>query len=140
MRNKQRGHNLLELLVGIVVFLTATTGLLGVWVQLSRQQGQSTALLVGQHLAEQVMEESIGAGFTNVHLLNGVRPPIVMKETNRSGVLLYEYKVEIQVTPPAAGAVVSASEPWKVIRVIVKWHDSVGDGSCEFKTLLAQHA
>lgn len=133
------GHNLLEMVVACFIFLTISTGLVGVWISMAKEMGLANSRLVGQHLAEQVMEECVAAGYKNVDALNGARPDIVMKEVDRDTEQRFTYKVTVAVTPMGAGAVVGPTQQWKVVKVNVAWHDAVGDSSIEFKTLLARH-
>ena len=134
-----RGHNLLEMVIACFVFLTIATGLAGLWIQLAKEMGVANSKLVGQHLAEQVMEECIGAGYTNIDSFNGPRPNIIMNEVDRGAVQQFTYQVTVSVTPMGVGAVISATEAWKVVKVRVQWHDSLGDSNIEYKTLLAKH-
>lgn len=141
MKRRRRGHNMLEMMMACFIFLTISTALTGVWISLSRQQNLANSRLVGQHLAEQVMEECIAAGYKNVDSLTGPRPNITMNEIDRDTVQVFSYTVVVTVYPTGDGAVVAdPGQTWKVVTVKVTWHDSVGDSSIEFKTLLARHA
>lgn len=141
MRKAPLGHNLLEMMVACFIFLTIVTGLTGVWISLAKDQNLANSRLVAQHLAEQVMEECIAAGYKNVDSLTVGRPPITMNEVDRGNVQVFTYRVQVSVYPMGAGAVVAdPGQTWKVVTVRVSWHDATGDSTIEFKTQLARHA
>jgi hypothetical protein len=138
---KRRGHNMLEMMIACFIFVTIATALTGVWISLAKDQGLASSRLVAQHLAEQVMEECIAAGYKNVDSLMGPRPNITMNETDRGNVQTFTYGVVVTVYPTGAGAVVAdPGQTWKVVTVKVFWRDAHGDSHIEFKTLLARHA
>ncbi len=138
---KRRGHNMLEMMIACFIFVTISTALTGVWISLAKDQGLASSRLVAQHLAEQVMEECIAAGYKNVDSLAGTRPNITMNETDRDAVQTFSYGVVVTVFPTGPGAVVAdPGQTWKVVTVKVSWHDAHGDSNIEFKTLLARHA
>ena len=71
------GHNLLEMIIATFIFSTVLLGLTSVWMQHSRVMERAGGRLVGQFLANQLMEECIAAGYDLVSNLatNPASPP-----------------------------------------------------------------
>lgn len=129
---RRSGHNLLEMIAAAFVFLVASMGLAGVWMQHAKAMGMASHRLIAQHLAQEQMEECIGAKFRNVDGLQGVRPLITMNEVVKGKALSANYVTVVNVTPE------DPVEHWKVVTVTVYWKDAAGLAQLQYKTLLAK--
>ncbi len=127
-----RGHNLLEMIIACMLFVSVTTSLVMVWVYHSRTMEKSGGRLVGQFLAHQLMEECLAAGHEAVGTLTGPQQPILLTERVRGVEKTVEYFPEITVS----GATVDG-EVMRQVRVRVEWYESGGRGSVEYSSLLA---
>lgn len=130
MRPRPRGHNLLEMILACFLFLVASMGLCGVWMQHSKAMGLASCRLMAQHLGQATMEDCIGAQYANVDRLVG-QTTIGMNEVIRDKPISSSYVLNVTVTNDVV-------QNWKVVRVLVKWHDQLGDSQLQYKTLLAK--
>ena len=144
-----RGHNLLEMIIACFIFTTVAVGLTAVWIQHSKAMEFAGSRLVGQFLANQLMEECIAAGYDTVDELGGPRPDFVMNEIVRSENKTVIYQATITIVPmdgasghPIAPIATTGSptDPFpKEVTVKVEWDQQNGKGEIEYKSVLASN-
>lgn len=126
------GHNLLEMILAAFIFSTVALGTTAVWIQHSRVMAQSGGRLVGQFLANQLMEECIAAGYDSVGTLTGPRPEIVMNEIVRDVNKSVTYVPTVTVVEPTGALTM------RLVTVRVEWDEQNGRGFVEYESQLAQ--
>ena len=142
MRRRVRGHNLLEMIIACFIFSTVAIGLTTVWIQHSRTMMRAGGRMVGQFLANQVMEECIAAGWDSVDTFDPntadgaptVGTPINMNEIVRDSnkVTVYTPSVNVERTTMAGGIEV------KMVTVRVEWDEQEGRGWIEYSSQLVE--
>jgi hypothetical protein len=119
MRRRPLGHNLLEMIIACFIFSTVAIGLTTVWIQHSRTMERAGGRMVGQFLANEIMEECIAAGYDKVDALVGARPDMVMKEVVRDAPKAVTYTATVEVSP----ATTPDGLAIKVVKVTVYWDE-----------------
>jgi len=123
---------MLEMIIATFVFLIASLGLAGVWMQHSKAMGLASSRLIAQHLGQEQMEECLAAKFENVDGYAGARPPVVMNEVIRDKPHTATFSLVVTVAPE------DPVEHWKVVTVTVSWRDQLGNSQLQYKSLLAK--
>lgn len=133
---RPRGHNLLEMILATFIFSTVALGTTAVWIQHSRVMNKSGGRLVGQFLANELMEECLAAGYDSVDTLAGTRPDIVMEETVRDAdkSVTYYPSVVLDPKPPDTSGVLQM----RTVTVRVEWDEQEGRGFVEYQSQLAK--
>lgn len=134
------GHNLLEMIIATFIFSTVLLGLTSVWMQHSRVMERAGGRLVGQFLANQLMEECIAAGYDLVSNLatNPASPPepLELSETMRGIKKDVEYRPTITVVDtPVPG---SPNARMKLVTVRVEWDEHNGTGWIDYTSQLTE--
>lgn len=128
------GFNLLEVVIGVLIFATVMIGLTGVWVAHARSVAKSRYHLLATHLAEQLMETCIAQGWSVQPIRMSDNTRVKMKSTINGVELETEFRYEVLVTTekPTPGQI-----GIKKARVRVYWDDDTGkDRKVSLTTLI----
>ncbi len=134
---RPRGHNLLEMILATFIFSTVALGTTAVWIQHSRVMNKSGGRLVGQFLANELMEECLAAGYDSVDTLAITRPEIEMREIVRDAEKVTLYQPTITVADLSIPGPSGNLTP-KLVTVRVEWDEQEGRGFVEYQSQLAE--
>lgn len=141
-----RGFNLLEVVIAAFIFSASCIAFLGVWGQQVRALEKTRHRLVANFLAEDLIEESMAAGYQKTHVTDADHPAqledIKMKISTRgpSSKGLEDWE-EIEVLYHVSREVtifgVAGKDKLKQVVVKVTWDDSTKVGEVVLETILA---
>ena len=128
----RRGHNLLEVIVATMIFLTALIFMSGIWRAHHSALTQSRSRLVASALAKSAMEQRMAAGY---HALTPILDtPHVQTFQSRSQVRGRFVNVPFQTTFLATQS--AASPHYRRLVATVEWSEDSGDKSLTFESCL----
>lgn len=119
----RRGFNLLEVILAVVIFSTATVGLTGVWMMHARSVAKSRNIMIATHLAEQLMETCVAQGWEVQPVPQSDATRIMMKMVLNSVPLETEFRYEVTVRTENPTNVKIGI---KHVKVRVYWDDDTG--------------
>lgn len=125
-RGRRRGVILLlEVVVGMGLFLLAVLFIFGVFVTSQKATVSSKNLAIGSDLAKEVMETELARGYTDLVSSAPVNTPI---ETEVDGVLTTTtFTSEVSVTEIPPGTEPGVDDfGRKIVRVTISWPESTG--------------
>ena len=132
---RARGHNLLEVIVASAVLGLGMFFMLSVFTTHYRAMGQAREYLLGEYLAQGIMENCIAAGYWGVGTVATnvtAAPPINMacRINDRLAVTSYTGKVTVNNNVPTTGI--------KDVVVVVNWQSGPVNRTCRYESLLYQ--
>ncbi len=135
-RRRNRGHNLLEMMLAVVLFSTVVVFLIGVWSTYARAIGKARSVLVATYLGEQLMENCIAAKYANIDLFAGAYPQTVTtRALLRGEEVLTEYVTSV--------AVMNQTADIKAVTVTVEWEEKTATNTekrnLKFNTLISRN-
>lgn len=122
---RNRGHNLLEVVIAVTIFSVCAILFVGVWGQYYNSQTLSRNRLAATSLARAVIEQKVATGFAG-----SVTDPTVTKISSVSEVRGKAVECELTYRFYAEPIVIPAIHPtdpsYRKLRVEVVWEDHVG--------------
>lgn len=132
MRLGKRGFNLLELVIGLMIFSTVSIALLGVWSSYYQMMGKSRSLLVATNLAQHIMEQQIALGWQSMDVPAGPGTILTMEQAVEGEITRVDYQYSVEVTDNSAPGSIGL----KQVVVFVSWKDSSGRREVRAETML----
>jgi Tfp pilus assembly protein PilV len=131
---RRAGFNLLEVIIGVFIFATATVGLTGVWLMHARLITKSRNVVIATHLAEQLMETCLTQGWQVQPIPlsdeNKIHMKMVLNSVHSESE--YRYEVRVKEEKPTASKI-----GIKHVKVRVYWNDDTGkDRRVSLETLV----
>ncbi len=156
-RRRQRGHNLLEMLLATVIFATAMISIASVYQYIAISVAKARDRIMGQYLAKGLMERCVAARFYNVIELDSVHPPpnasypdVTMTFRKNGEIFQTVFKQEVQVDDSyardSANAPIFTGLRGKLVRVKVTWEEKnrrFGSGKepyAEYRTYIGENS
>lgn len=128
----RRGFNLLEMMVGLLLFTIIATAFGGVWNAYYQMIGKARSTLVASHLAEDIMEGQLALGWQSVTVNPGPGHQFTMVQVvdGNETEIVYDYWIEVR----------DLSDPGyiglKQVVVHVSWNEPSGKREVTCETLL----
>lgn len=118
------------MVMAAVLFATVSVGFLGLWAHHYYSMGRARSALVGQYLAEQMMEECIAARYQLVDNKRTLGTPLTftMRTTVRGESQDVVYEAYVDTAEPTPGM--------KLVTVTVAWRDKGIRRGIQYKTYL----
>lgn len=117
-RSKRSAFNLLEMMLACMIFSTCIIMMSGVWVIHNSAVGRSRMLMIGTHVAEEVLQEAVALGYKNLP-----DPPDSTTGTVNVNTTLRSANVSTQYKWTRTIAVAGSLGQLKSIQVVVEWQD-----------------
>lgn len=143
-RRRDRGHNLLEMMIATVIFATALISIASVYQYIAIATAKARTRLVGQYLAKGLMERCVAAKYYNVLELasvpsptpptgaskipgypTAVYPPVEMtfRKDGTAITNLYYQEVQVDDSAPMGSGGIGGPLPARLVRVKVSWEE-----------------
>ncbi len=131
--SQRRGHNLLEMLVATMIFVTVMISIASVYQYIATETARNRERLVGQYLARGLMEKCVAARYTNVVELAStgtlvdatpaVYPPVQMIYRKDGQVITTVFYSEVRVDESADPVFTVGNTSARIVTVRVSWED-----------------